>query len=255
MIQGGELTLRSAPEIHRIRLAARLVSDILAEAKKLIVPGMKTSDLDRWCRHRIEKAGAESAPALLGFPASVCTSVGHVAVHGVPGERALKPGDLITMDVSLRLGGWYADAAVSFGLPPLSPVSQQLLHCARAACLAGIAAIRPGLQCSQVGKAISQCVEERGMAVIPSCLGHGVGRSLHELPVIPSSRETRSETLLQEGMIVTVEPVITPVPTAICDTDDGWSKITESGLPTASWEEMVYLGPNGIEVLTSRERR
>jgi methionyl aminopeptidase len=242
--------IRAGPEISRLRVASRLVSDILMRLDDVVSEGVSTAEISKWCEKEIARSGAESAARSTGFPAAVCTSVNEVAVHGIPGARILYPGDIVTVDISVKTGGWYGDGAATFGVYPLDPVVEKLLKASRAATMAGIEAIRPGLAIGGIGRAIYNCARKYGFSVISSCVGHGIGKALHESPIVPSSIHEGEGLTLQEGMIFTVEPVITIRESELKDGGDGWSKVTVSGLPTAQWEHTVLVTGHGAEILT-----
>lgn len=231
-------------------MASRLVADILGRLGEVVCEGATTARIAAWCEKEMRRFGARSAALTAGFPAAVCTSVNEVAVHGIPGARALRPGDILTVDISLELGGWFGDGAASYGIEPLDPVVERLLKAAEEATLAGIEVIRPGIPIGSIGKAIQKRANLDGFTVIPSCVGHGIGRSLHEPPVVPSTSHQGNGVSLKEGMIFTVEPVLTFKDTALRDGGDGWSKVTVSGLPAAQWEHTVLVTAGGAEILT-----
>ncbi len=246
--------IRSGPEISRLRLAARLVSDILIRLDDVVREGVSTAEISKWCEREIARGSAESAARAAGFPAAVCTSVNEVAVHGIPGDRRLHPGDIVTVDISIETGGWYGDAAATFAVYPLDPVIEKLLKASQEATMAGIEAIRPGRSIGSIGRSIYNCARKYGFSVISSCVGHGIGRALHESPIVPSTHHKENGLTLEEGMIFTVEPVITLKESGLKEGGDGWSKVTVSGLPTAQWEHTVLVTGQGAEILTLSRR-
>jgi methionyl aminopeptidase len=213
-------------------------------------PGMTTLEISRYCSKEIEKNGAASAALSLGFPGAVCTSVNSVAVHGIPGKRKLLQGDIITIDISLFSGGWFSDAAASYSIGVVSPVAERLLQSAYGATMAGISVVKPGAKTTDIGKAIYQYAHGRNLFVIPSCVGHGIGQTLHEPPVIPSTLHPGEGVMLEEGMVFTIEPVLTLKKCCLTLSEDGWSRVTSSGLPAAQWEHTVLVTEKGSLVLT-----
>ncbi len=236
-------------------MASRIVSDLLLRLDDVIREGVSTAEISKWCEKEIGRSGAESAALSIGFPAAVCTSVNEVAVHGIPGGRRMHPGDIVTVDISVKTGGWYGDGAATFGVYPLDPIVERLLKASQEATMAGIEAIRPGLAIGNIGKAIYNSARKNGFSVISSCVGHGIGKALHEPPIVPSTLHEGDGLTLREGMIFTVEPVITIRESELKDGGDGWSKVTVSGLPSAQWEHTVLVTGDGAEILTHSRTR
>jgi len=244
------VAVRNPSEIARLRLASRIVGEILSALEPIMVPGISTGKISLFCEKHLRRLNAQSASSLLGFPGTVCTSVNAVAVHGIPGDRILQGGDIVTVDLSLEIGGWFGDGAVTFGIGKVSPEVGRLLRVAKKATIAGITATRPGVDSLEIGRAVERYVDAMGMSVIADCLGHGIGRSLHEPPVIPFCSYKGKGFRLEEGMVFTIEPVVTLAASGLVEAGDGWSKLTSTGLPAAQWEHTVLVTRSGCEVLT-----
>jgi len=202
----------------------RVVAHTLRRMRAAVVPGVATAELDALAERYARAQGARSAPRLTyGFPGFTCISVNEEIVHGIPGARRVRPGDVVKLDVTLELGGFIADAAVTVLVPPVSPVAQRLRRCARAAFGRAMDAARPGRPVSAIGAAVDGEVRRHGFSVVRELSGHGVGRRLHEAPAVPNFEDPEARALLHEGLVLAVEPMATVRPARVVTESDGWT--------------------------------
>ena len=243
-----------APEqLEGLRRAGRLVAETLARLERAVAPGVTTAQLDALAAESFAAAGAHSGPIITyGYPGSICISLDDEIVHGVPGPRALREGQLVTLDVAAELGGYHADAAITVAVGEVSPQACNLVDAAELALAAGIGAARPGATLRDIGGAIERTVTAHGYTVFPALTGHGIGRAMHEEPTV-YNWPARSATLpLEVGLVFTIEPMIGAGSPALRELDDGWTIATADGSLSAHAEHTVVIGPRGAEVLTAR---
>ncbi len=242
-------------EIARIREAGRVVHDVLEALQAAAVPGVSTGELDELARVRTLALGAR--PAFLGYrgyPASLCISVNDQVIHGIPSpRRVLREGDLVGLDYGVELAGWYADAARTVGVGRISPQAARLQEATRRALGAGLGALRPGCRVGDVGAAVQACAEAAGYSVVREFVGHGIGRRLHEPPQVPNYGPAGVGPILEEGVVLAVEPMVNAGGPAVRTLDDGWTAVTMDGELSAHFEHTVVLTENGPEILTLPE--
>jgi len=214
----------------------------LRAMKERIRPGMTTAEVEGIGAAVFAEHGARSAPRLVyGFPGTVLISVNDEAVHGIPGDRVLKPGDLVKLDVTAELDGYIADAAETVALPPVSPLGQRLAGCARSAFERALHGIRPGQPIREIGRAVESGVRRSGFRVIRELSSHGVGRSIHEWPTVPNYYDARLGGRLSEGLVLTVEPIIAAGSGRVFLERDGWTVRTADGSLTAHYEHTLVV--------------
>lgn len=243
------IPLKTSPEVDRIRKSCQLAEEILKELISRSVPGVTPYGLDRIAAEMLKESGALTAVAE-GFPSTICVSVNDTAVHGIPGVRPLKNGDLLTLDLALSLDGWCGDAAWCCLVGRGNDDTRRLLKAAWRASMAGIAAARAGGRLGDIGYAINQEAEAHQCRVIEECVGHGIGTSLHEEPVVPNTGMKGEGARIVSGMVFTIEPVLTLGNGDISKAPDGWSMVTNDGLVTAQFEHTVAVFRDFTEVLT-----
>jgi len=247
----GYVPLKSRPQIDSIRASCCLCVELLETLEPFIRPGVTTEALERLASRFLAARGA--APALQDrFPAALSASV-NAAAHGLPGPRPLREGDLLTLDVALRLEGWCGDAARSYLVGRGGREARILLLAARRAAGAGVAAVKAGVRLGDVGAAVQAEARRWDCAVIEECTGHGLGRSLHEEPAVPFTGQAGEGLEIEPGMVLTVEPVLTlgsGPGGRLRVSEDGWTMITASGAPAAGFEHTVAVFPDRTEVLT-----
>lgn len=242
-------------ELGVMRTAGRKLAEVVARLKEQVGEGMTTRDIDAMCESAILDVGAR--PAFKGyrvgravFPASICISVNEQVVHGIPGRRVLKPGDLVSLDFGLVYGGYYADTAYSVILPPGDEPRQALLDATEKALYEGVARARPGNRIGDIGHAVQSYCEPRGYGVVTQMVGHGIGRKLHEEPSVPNFGKAGTGYPLKAGMVVAIEPMITLGTGRTKILSDEWTVVTDDGSHAAHFEHTVAITPSGPEILT-----
>jgi methionyl aminopeptidase len=242
---------KSNAEVDQMERAGRVVLETLELVGEHIRPGMTTGELDAIAAEHIRSRGG--TPTFLGYrgyPASICTSPNSMVVHGIPGPYALEEGDILSVDVGVTLGGFVGDSAYTFPVGEISDEARSLLEACQAALAAGIEQARAGNHLSDVGHAIQTVTEEAGFAVVRSLVGHGVGRSMHEDPQIPNFGDPGRGPVLQPGMTLAIEPMITAGSPEVYLHDDEWSISTDDGSLAAHFEHTVAVTENGPRILT-----
>ncbi len=245
------MTIRTEEELDGMRRVGRLVARTLNAMEAAVAPGVTTAELDTIARDLATAHGARSAPQLTyGFPGFTCISVNDQIVHGIPGARVLREGDLVTLDVTLELDGFMADSArtVAVGTPPRG--GAQLLRVAREALEAGVTAARPGRRVRDVGAAIDRCVRSHGGRVFRELAGHGIGRQLHEEPTVPNWDDPEADMVLHEGLVLAVEPMLAGRAARVVEDDDGWTYRTHNGTLAVHQEHTIVVRAGGAEILT-----
>ena len=248
---------KSQQEIDGMARAGELVADTIALVGEHIQPGITTGELDRIAEEFIrEHGGVPTSKGYRGFPAATCISPNAMVVHGIPGEHRVEEGDLISVDVGITLGGLVADSAYTFGVGEVEPAAQRLLEVGKQALIAGIEQARAGNRVGDISNAVQQVVEDAGFSVVRSLVGHGVGRSYHEEPQIPNFGDPGRGPLLQSGMTLAIEPMITAGGAEVYLHDDDWSISTQDGSMAAHFEHTVVVLPEGPpRVLTTAKSR
>jgi len=236
------MTIEHASELEGLQRAGALVASILAGMRDAAVPGVRTRELDALGAGMMREAGARSAPQLTyGFPGATCISVNAVVAHGIPDDTALRDGDLVNIDVSAELDGYFADTGASFVVGAASPGQQRLLDATREARDAAIAQLRAGDLVNGIGRTVETIAARRGLRVIRNLQSHGVGRALHEAPgSIPGHYDSRDTRRLHDGMVITVEPFLATHCNRADEGDDGWSLHCRRGF-AAQFEHTVVV--------------
>lgn len=245
------IKLKSAREIKLMHDAGKIAAMVLQELEKAIAPGMTTAALDKIAEKLIRGAGGE--PAFLGyhgFPASICTSVNDEVVHGIPGLRRLKEGDIISIDVGVCLKGYYSDTAATFGVGKISSLARRLIDVTRQSLEEGISAMRPGAYLTDISHAIQNYVEANRFSVVYSYAGHGIGTEMHEEPQVPNFGPPGHGPKLQPGIVLAIEPMVNAGRADVEQLDDGWTVSTKDRSLSAHFEHSVALGKGGPVVLT-----
>ncbi len=246
------MTIESDRDLAGLRKAGRVVALALGEMKANLQPGMTTAELDAIGAEVFERYGARSAPNIVyGFPGVNLISINDEAVHGVPGNRTINPGDLVKIDVTAELDGYIADAAVTVALSPSPTVHERLRDCAEAALGRAVAVARAGRPLNKIGRVVETMVRRQGFTVLPEFSGHGVGRTIHEAPTIPNYYDRRLKTTLREGLVVTIEPIISAGSNRAIGAGDGWTIKTIDGSPAAHYEHTIVITRGSPIVLTA----
>jgi methionyl aminopeptidase len=243
--------IKSPAQIEKIRLSARLASQTLDYAEENLRPGMTTGELDKLINAFIVSHGA--IPATLGykgFPASSCVSVNEEVVHGIPGPRVIKDGDLVKVDVTTILDGFFGDTCRTFAVGNISAEARTLMETCREAMLLGIQNARAGSKLGDVGHAIQTHAEARGFNVVRDFVGHGVGVEFHELPNVPHYGKPDTGFKLKKNMTITVEPMINQGAYDVRILPDGWTVLTRDGTLSAQFEHTILITDDGAEILS-----
>jgi methionyl aminopeptidase len=247
------IVCKSPSQIERMRVANALVAEVLAELADMAAPGVTTADLDARAEALVRKAGAEPAfKGYRGYPASLCASVNEQVVHGIPSDRALVDGDIVSLDMGVKLNGFYGDSAVTVPIGTVQPEVLELLRITQEALEKGIAQVRVGARISDIGHAIQRHVEAGGFSVVREFVGHGIGAALHEDPQIANYGEPGHGPRLAEGMVLAIEPMVNMGKPAVRVLSDGWTAVTRDGSLSAHFEHTVAVTKAGALVLTQR---
>jgi methionyl aminopeptidase len=248
---------KNAAEIEAMRVAGRLASEVLDYIGPHVRPGVTTDELDRLCHDYI--TGAQQAiPAPLNYapagytpyPKSICTSVNHVVCHGVPGDRRLRAGDIVNLDITVIKDGFHGDTSRMFLVGDTSIQARRLCEVTYACMWAGIRQVRPGATLGDIGHAIQSLAEGHGFSVVREFCGHGIGRRFHEEPQVLHYGRPGTGLRLEAGMTFTIEPMINAGRAAIRQLGDGWTIVTKDHSLSAQWEHTVLVTDTGVEVLT-----
>ena len=246
------MSIESSADWDGLRAVSTVASDTLALLANHVRPGITTGELDILAAQFLKARGAESAPALVyGFPGTVLISVNDEVVHGIPGRRVIAAGDLVSLDVTIELDGYVADAARSLVVTPGSSTAHELVACARAAFEAALAVARAGVRVSEIGRAVEREVRRRGFSVMKGLTGHGVGRTIHEPPSIPNEWNPHQQDVLTEGLVITIEPMVAAGSGRPVEDRDGWTIRTQDGGWAAHYEDTLVITSGRPLVLTS----
>ncbi len=242
---------KTPDEIARMRAAGRLAAEVRDELAASIRPGVTTAELDARAGEAIARRGATSAfLGYRGYPGQVCVSINEEVVHGIPGPRRIAVGDLVSLDVGVRLDGWHGDTATTVMVGVSDPDTVRLVRVTEAALAAAIAQARPGNRLGDISHAVQAAVEAAGFSVVRDFVGHGIGRRLHEDPQVPNFGPAGQGPELRVGMTLAIEPMVNAGGAAVRVLDDGWTVVTRDGRPSAHVEHTVGIGPDGAEILT-----
>ena len=245
------IILKSRREIEKMKKSNALVAAILEELRKKIKPGVKTIELDRLSEEMALKKGARPAfKGYRGYPYSLCTSVNSEVVHGMPSERELKEGDIISLDFGILHGGYYEDAAVTVPVGQITPAAKRLLAVTEEALYRGIAEARAGNRIGDISAAIQGHAEAAGFSVVRDLVGHGIGRSLHEDPQVPNYGTSGRGIELKTGMVFAIEPMVNEGTYRVDVLRDGWTVVTADGKLSAHFEHSVAITENGPVILS-----
>ena len=239
-----------------MRYAAQIVAEVLNLMRECVVPGVTTVELDRLAEEVIRQHDA--VPSFKGyppgsaypFPASICASVNEELVHGIPGPRVLREGDVISIDVGAIVGGYHGDAAVTLPVGKISPEAQELLDVTEGALYAGISAAEAGKRSGDISAAIQSYVEGREYNVVREYTGHGIGRKMHEDPQVPNYGELGRGVLLRKGMTIALEPMVLAGDRRVRVLDDHWTVVSSDGKLTAHFEHSIAITNGDAEILT-----
>jgi methionyl aminopeptidase len=246
------VTIKTPEEQEKMRVAGRLAASVLDMIGEHVRPGVTTGELDAVC-HRYIVEELEAVPAPLnyrGFPKSICTSVNHVVCHGIPGDRQLKAGDAVNIDITVIKDGFHGDTSRMFHVGKPSVQAERVSAIAREGMLRGIAQVGPGKQLGDIGHAIQKYVESQRCAVVREYCGHGIGRGFHEDPQVLHYGKPGTGMELRPGMTITVEPMVNAGKRHVKLLPDGWTVVTKDHSLSAQWEHTVLVTETGHEILT-----
>ena len=251
------VSLKTPEEIEKMRVAGRLAAEVLDYIAPLVKPGITTGEIDRLCHdYIVNEQGAIPAPlnycppGYQPYPKSVCTSVNHVVCHGVPGEKKLKGGDIVNIDITVIKDGFHGDTSRMFYVGQPSIQAKRLCEVTLDCMWRDIEAVRAGAHLGDIGHAIQSHAEAQGYSVVREFCGHGIGRKFHEDPQVLHYGRAGAGLRLEAGMIFTVEPMINAGRADIRQLGDGWTIVTKDHSLSAQWEHTVLVTPDGYEVLT-----
>lgn len=247
------IVCKSSSEIEKLKKSNHIVSLILEELRKSVKPGVTTLELDQLTEKLIRKH--DCIPAFKGYrnyPACLCISVNEQIVHGIPGNRKLQNGDIVSLDLGVKCDGFYGDAAITVPVGEVSPESQKLIDITKEALYLGIEKARAGNRLSDISHAIQTWVEKHGFSVVRDFVGHGIGKNLHEEPQIPNFGKPGFGPRLRKGMVLALEPMVNAGGHEIKILDDGWTAVTADGSRSAHFEHSVAVTEDGPLVLSER---
>ena len=239
----------------KIREAGSLAADTLDEVTPFVQPGVKTEKIDKICYEFIRDNGGHSAPLFYrGFPKSCCTSTNHVVCHGIPGNKELRDGDIVNVDVTAVVDGWHGDTSRMFAIGEISPKSKSLIETTFESMMKGISIIKDGISTGDIGYEIQNYVEKKGYSVVRDFCGHGTGKKFHEQPNILHYGKKNSGVKINSGMIFTVEPMINEGNFETKLLNDGWTAVTKDKKLSAQFEHTIGITEDGYEIFTSSKK-
>lgn len=249
------VTIKTAEEIEKMRVAGKLAADVLTMIEPHVVAGVTTDELNTICHDYIVNE-QKAIPAPLnyhGFPKSICTSVNHVICHGIPGDKKLKDGDIINIDITVIKEGYHGDTSKMFHVGKTSILAQRLSRVAHECMLIGIDMVKPGIKLGDIGHAIQQHAENEHFSVVREYCGHGIGQVFHEEPQVLHYGLPDTGMTLQAGMTFTIEPMINAGKRQVRQLPDGWTVVTKDRSLSAQWEHTILVTDDGYEILTLRD--
>ncbi len=247
------ITIKSPREIELLRIAGEITGSTHNYLKPYIKPGITTKELDTLAEEYIlSRDATPSFKGYDGFPGTVCISINEEVVHGIPGNRKLKEGDIVTLDIGACYKGYHGDSAWTYAVGKISDEKQKLMDVTKESLFKGLEQVKAGNRIGDIGHAVQEYAESFGYGVVRELVGHGVGTDVHEEPDVPNYGKAHTGPILKEGMVIAVEPMITMGDKAICILDDDWTIITQDEKPAAHFEHTVVVTKEGYEILTRR---
>ncbi len=247
------ITIKTPEEIEKMRVAGRLAAEVLRMIRPHVEPGITTGELDRICHDYIVDV-QQAIPAPLnykGYPRSICTSVNHQVCHGIPGEKRLKKGDIVNLDITVIKGGYHGDTSKMFFVGEPSIQAKRLVQITHECMLKGIAVVRAGAHLGDIGHAIQTHAEQHHFSVVREYCGHGIGRDFHEDPQVLHYGTPGTGIELVPGMIFTIEPMINAGGHEVKVLDDGWTVVTRDGKRSGHFEQTIFVGKDKPEIVTA----
>ena len=255
------ITLKTKDETAKMREAGVIVAEILSACRAATKPGVTTGELDRIAADILKRRNARSnfkgygVPVLPPFPGVICTSVNEQVVHGIPGKRKLKDGDILSIDAGAIVEGWHADAAITVAVGDVSPEAEKLIAVTEEALRRGIAAASVGKRLGDVGASVQKWVESQGFAIVRNYVGHGIGRAMHEEPQVPNYGAAERGLQIKEGLCIAIEPMVNIGGADTRTLEDRWTVVTADGSLSAHFEHTVWCSAAGPQVLTAAPAR
>ena len=247
------ITLRDKDEIEILRRAGEIVGETHHYLEKFIKPGITTKELDKLAYDFIiSKDATPSFLNLYGFPGTICTSINEEVVHGIPGPRKLRNGDIITIDIVACYKGYHGDSAWTYAVGTIDDKKKYMMEHTEKALFEGLKMVKPGNRVGDISHAIEKYATDHHMGVVRELVGHGVGTDMHEDPEVPNYGHAGQGPLLKEGMVIAVEPMLTYGDRHVCILDDDWTIVTADGEPSAHYEHTIVVTKDGYEILTKR---
>ena len=242
---------KSPAEVERLRRSGRMARGLLEELQERVQPGVSTIELEKYIERRIAQLGARPAfKGYRGYPCCLCASVNSEVIHGIPSERSLEKGDILSLDLGVVLDDYYGDSAVTVPVGEIPESAQRLLRVTREALQLAIDKARLGNRLGDVSATVQRHVEDNGYSVVREFVGHGIGRQLHEEPQIPNFGKPGHGPVLKQGMVLAIEPMVNAGGPAVRVLADNWTAVTADGALSAHFEHMVAITRNGPDVLT-----
>ena len=242
---------KSPAEIEKLRRSGRMARGLLEELQERVQPGVSTIELEKYIERRITQLGARPAfKGYRGYPCCLCASVNSEVIHGIPSERSLEKGDILSLDLGVVLDGYYGDSAITVPVGEIPESTQRLLRVTQEALQLAIDKARLGNRLGDISATVQRYVEDNGYSVVREFVGHGIGRQLHEEPQIPNFGKPGHGPVLKQGMVLAIEPMVNAGGPAVRVLADNWTAVTADGALSAHFEHMVAVSRNGPDVLT-----
>ncbi|MEO1750203.1 type I methionyl aminopeptidase [Thiofaba sp. EF100] len=246
------IIIKTPEDIEKMRIAGRLAAEVLDYLAPHVVPGVTTGELDRLAHDYMVNVQG-TIPATLGyhgFPKSICTSINHQVCHGIPGEKVLKKGDIVNIDVTVIKDGYFGDTSRMYEIGEVSVLAKRLIRVTKECLEIGIETVRPGVDLGTIGHKIQQHAEKNGFSVVREYCGHGIGKAFHEEPQVLHYGTPGEGVVLEPGMTFTIEPMINAGKRQVKLLNDGWTVVTKDHSLSAQWEHTVLVTDTGVEILT-----
>ena len=244
--------LKTNEEIKTIREAGKILYGAMQAVEEKIQAGMTTEEIDLLVENYIKEHDATpSFKGFQGFPGSICTSVGSQVVHGIPGNRVLKAGEIVSIDIGVNKNGYHSDSAKTFALGDIDEKVRRLVEVTEEALYLGIAEAKVGNNIGDISRVIQEHAESNGFAVVRQLVGHGIGRSLHEDPKVPNFVDRNPGPVLEKGMVLAIEPMFNMEEIDVLTEQDGWTIVTKDGKPSAHFEHTIVILDEGPKILTN----
>jgi methionyl aminopeptidase len=245
------IVCKSPSELETMHRAGLVVWDVLDSLRRMVQPGMTTMELDQFAERRaVEQQARPAFKNYRGYPASLCTSVNEQVVHGIPSDRRLREGDILSLDFGVELGGYYADAALTVPVGAIRPELEKLLDVTRVSLDKAIDNVRPGHRLGEVSSSVQEWVERYGFSIVREFVGHGIGTRMHEEPNVPNYGDPGKGPKLQEGMVFAIEPMVNAGKADVRVLEDRWTAVTSDGSCSAHFEHTVAVTASGPWILT-----